>query len=226
MLLDDSVDLAVDSVTRIDTEAREVRLASGRALAYDYVVYAVGSTAAIPSSVRSAAEHAVSVAELESAQLLRGKLAELRRDAPVTVVGGGLTGIEIAAELAEQAGDPAAPSGRPLRMSCQVAAPLAVQAVDTVLSRLAGTGPKTLDVALVGSCVSLGRRAALRQFARKDDSPLNVCFGGRAGAAYKELTCRLGVSKIRREARKPGSLLWATGGPASGSTVRFGRRCR
>ncbi|GAA3629515.1 hypothetical protein GCM10022267_15130 [Lentzea roselyniae] len=70
-----------------------------------------------------------------------------------------------------------------------------------------------LDVALVGSCVSLGRRAGLRQFARKDDSALNFCFGGRLGAAYKELTCKLGVAKIRLEARKPGSLLWAKGGP-------------
>jgi NADH dehydrogenase len=32
-------------------------------------------------------------------------------------------------------------------------------------------------------------------------------------AAYKELTGRLGAAKIRREARKPGSLLWAKGGP-------------
>ncbi|WP_346128633.1 NAD(P)/FAD-dependent oxidoreductase [Lentzea roselyniae] len=241
-LLDDGVDLVVDSVTLIDTAAREVRLASGRALAYDYVVYAVGSTAPIPSSVRGAAEHAVSIAELESAQLLRGKLAGLRRDAPVTVGGGGLTGIETSAELAEQkrevtlvcggilapslsapgrryiakwlsrhgvtvleggavtevrpeavvfandevrpsaltiwatgfgtpelaaasglrtdelgrlltdetltsvdddrivaAGDAAAPSGLPLRMCGQIAAPLAAQAVDTVLSRIAGT---------------------------------------------------------------------------------------
>jgi hypothetical protein len=30
---------------------------------------------------------------------------------------------------------------------------------------------------------------------------------------YKELTCKLGVWKIRREARRPGSLLWAEGGP-------------
>ncbi|PWK91801.1 hypothetical protein C8D88_1011840 [Lentzea atacamensis] len=82
-----------------------------------------------------------------------------------------------------------------------------------MLSRIAGTEPPVLDVALVGSCVSLGRQAGLRQFARKDDSALNVYFGGRVGAAHKELTCKLGVAKIRREARKPGSLLWAKGGP-------------
>ncbi|MGI5284617.1 hypothetical protein ACQEVF_14920 [Nonomuraea polychroma] len=57
------------------------------------------------------------------------------------------------------------------------------------------------------------RRAGVRQFARKDDTSLNVYFGGRIGAAYKELTCKLGVLKIRREARQPGSLLWTKGGP-------------
>jgi NADH:quinone reductase (non-electrogenic) len=315
-LLGKGIHLVVDSAARIDTSARTVRLASGRTLDYDYVIYAPGSTGAIPSSVRGAAEFAVSIAELESAQRLRAKLDELRPDAPVTVVGAGLTGIETTAELAEQgrrvtlvgggtlapsvsapgrryiatwlsrhgvavleanvvtevqpdaivfadgtvrasaltiwtagfgvpelaaasglhtdelgrlftdetltsvdddrivaAGDAAAPSGQPLRMSCQAAGPLGAQAANTVLSRIAGTEPAPIDVALVGSCVSLGRRAAMRQFARKDDSSLSVYFGGRIGAAYKELTCKLGVLKIRRESRKPGSLFWAKGGP-------------
>ncbi|NUT94007.1 MAG: FAD-dependent oxidoreductase, partial [Saccharothrix sp.] len=111
------------------------------------------------------------------------------------------------------AGDAAAPSGAPLRMSCQAAGPLGAQAADTVLSRIAGTAPKPLDVAFVGSCVSLGQRAAIRQFARKDDTPINVYFGGRVGSAYKELTYKLGLLKIRREARKPGSLVWVKRGP-------------
>ncbi|MET8160660.1 FAD-dependent oxidoreductase [Sphaerisporangium sp. NPDC005289] len=322
-LLGEGIRLVLDSATRIDTAARTVRLASGRALDYDYVIYAVGSTGAIPSSVPGAAEFAVSVAALESAQRLRAKLEELPADAPVTVVGGGLTGIETAAELAEQgrgvtlvcggllapsmsapgrryiakwltrhgvavleatevsevrpgtvvvtggsaqgavrasaltiwtagfgvpelaaasglrtdelgrlltdetltsvdderivaAGDAAAPSGRPLRMSCQAAGPLGAQAADTVLSRVAGTEPAVIDLALTGACVSLGRRAAMRQLARKDDTSVNVYLGGRVGAAYKELTCKLGVWKIRREARRPGSLIWPKGGPRPG----------
>ncbi|MEJ2855628.1 MULTISPECIES: NAD(P)/FAD-dependent oxidoreductase [unclassified Saccharothrix] len=314
-LLDEHVRLAVDTATRIDTAARTVRLASGGTLDYDYVVYAVGSTGAVPAAVPGAAEFAVSAADLESARRLRGALDEVGPGAPVTVVGGGLTGIETAAELAERgrvvtlvcggalapalsgsgrryvakwlsrhgvtvvednkvaevrsdsvvladgavhpsavtiwtagfavpalaadsglrtddlgrlltdetltsvdddrvvaAGDAAAPSGAPLRMSCQAAGPLGAQAADTVLSRIAGTAPKPLDVAFVGSCVSLGQRAALRQFARKDDTPINVYFGGRVGAAYKELTYKLGLLKIRREARKPGSVGWVKGG--------------
>jgi NADH:ubiquinone reductase (H+-translocating) len=315
-LLGEGIRLVVDNVTRIDTATRTVRLASGRALDYDYVIYAVGSTGAIPSSVPGAAEFSFDIAELEYAQRLRARLEELPLDATVTVVGGGLTGIETAAELAEQgrtvtlvcgrtlapslsapgrrsvakwlsqhgvavleagvvnevrpnavvfadggarasaltiwaagfgvpelaaasglhtdalgrlltdetltsvdddrivaAGDAASPSGRPLRMSCYAAGPLGAQAADTVLSRIAGTEPAVINLAFTGSCVSLGRRAGLRQFARKDDTSTKVYFNGRMGAAYKELVCKLAVSRIRREARKPGSALWIKGGP-------------
>jgi NADH dehydrogenase len=99
-LLGEDVRLVVDSATRIDTAARTVALASGRALDYDYVIYAVGSTGAVPSSVPGAAEFAFPIAEFEPARRLRAVLDELPGDAPVTVVGGGLTGIKTAAELA------------------------------------------------------------------------------------------------------------------------------
>ena len=46
-------------------------LASGPALDYDYVIYAVGSTGAVPASVPGAAEFAYPIAELEQAQRLR-----------------------------------------------------------------------------------------------------------------------------------------------------------
>ncbi|WP_381558583.1 NAD(P)/FAD-dependent oxidoreductase [Streptomyces eurythermus] len=101
-LLGEGVHLVVDTATRIDTAGRTVRLASGRTLDYDYLAYAVGSTSATPAAVPGAAELALSVAEFESARRLRARLEEVPRDAPVTVVGGGLTGIETAAELAER----------------------------------------------------------------------------------------------------------------------------
>jgi NADH dehydrogenase len=314
-LLGEGIRLVVDSAARIDAAGREVVLASGAALDYDYAVYAVGSTGVAPAAVPGAAEHAHHVTGLEEAQRLRDALAELDPYAPVTVVGGGLTGIETAAELAEQgrrvtlvcggtlapalseparrsvaawlarngvdvvetavvaevrpdsvvlddgvvlagavtvwtagfgvpqlaarsglrtdavgrlltdetltsvdddrivaAGDAVAPSGQPLRMSCQAAGPLGLQAAGTVLSRMAGTEPAVLDQAFKGSAVSLGRRAATIQFARKDDTPVSSFIGGRAGAPIKELACRAAVWGMRREARKPGSLLWLRGG--------------
>lgn len=51
-LLGDGVRLVVGYATGIDTAAREVVLASDERLPYDYVVYAVGSTGAVPASHR------------------------------------------------------------------------------------------------------------------------------------------------------------------------------
>lgn len=89
------VELVVDRVTDIDLEARKVRLTGG-ALGYDRLVYALGSRADL--TVPGAAEHAHSVATLEDARRLAGALATARA---VAVVGGGLTGVEAATELAE-----------------------------------------------------------------------------------------------------------------------------
>ncbi|HJT92694.1 MAG TPA: FAD-dependent oxidoreductase [Mycobacterium sp.] len=315
-LLGEGIKLVVDTVTRIDSATRMVELASGPALDYDYVIYAVGSTAAVPASVRGAAEFGYPIAELEQAQRLRGAVDDLHADAPVTVVGAGLTGIEAATELAEQghkvtlvcggqlgpylsdpgrrsvakvlarlgvavletdvvtevrrdavvfadgavrpsavtiwaagfgvpelaansglqtdamgrlltdetltsvddprivaAGDCASPSGVPLRMSCQAASPLGAQAANTVLSRVAGTAPAVIDQAFNGACISLGRRAATVQFARKDDTAVNFYVSGRMAASLKEAVCKGTLWALRREARKPGSTFWFKGGP-------------
>jgi NADH:ubiquinone reductase (H+-translocating) len=314
-LLGDGVRLIVDTVERIETPDRRVLLTSGAELSYDYLIYAVGSTGAMPSSVPGAAEFAYSVADLESAQRLRYALADLPLAAALTVVGGGLTGIETASELAERgrpvtlvcggllgpslsnrgrrsvakrlrklgvsvlesvaagevrwdavvladgavlpsaatvwtagfavpdlaarsglqtdalgrlltdetltsiddprivaAGDSAAPSGQPLRMSCQAAGPLAAQAANTVLSRIAGNPPAVLNQAFVGQCISLGRAHGALQFARTDDTPVNVVVGGRTAASVKEAVCKGTMWAIRREAAKPGWYFWLKGG--------------
>jgi NADH dehydrogenase len=110
------------------------------------------------------------------------------------------------------AGDAAAPSGRPLRMSCQAAGPLGAQAANTVLSRIAGTTPAALSQAFVGQCISLGRSYATFQIARTDDTPVNAIVGGRIAASIKEAICKATVWSIRREAAKPGSYFWLKGG--------------
>jgi NADH dehydrogenase len=101
-LLGTGIKLVVDTANRIDTANRTVELASGSALDFDYVIYAVGSTGAVPASVPGAAEFAYPIAELEQAQRLRTAIDDLHPDAPITVVGAGLTGIEAATEFAEQ----------------------------------------------------------------------------------------------------------------------------
>ena len=102
-LLGEGIQLIVDSATKINTTAQRVEFASGRKpVHYDYVIYAVGSTGAVPVSVPGAAEFAYPLAELELAQRLRAAVDEAHPDAPITVVGAGMTGIEMASELAEQ----------------------------------------------------------------------------------------------------------------------------
>lgn len=100
-VLADGVRLVVDTVTRIDTARRSVTLAERGSVSYDYLIYAVGSGSAGPR-VPGAAEFAYPVATLEAAQRLRSVLHDTPSTAAVTVVGGGPTGIETAAELAEQ----------------------------------------------------------------------------------------------------------------------------
>jgi NADH:quinone reductase (non-electrogenic) len=321
-LLGDGVRLVVDSATRIDTAARKVLLESGDTLDYDYVIYAVGSTGAVPAEVPGAAEFAYPMAELELAQGLRARLDELDPDAPI-VVGAGLTGIETAAELTEQghvvtlvcggrlapsfsepgrrsvarwlarngvdvleaavvtevrpdavvladcavhpsavtiwtggfgvpelardsglhtdalgrlltdetltsvdddrivaAGDAVAPSGQPLRMCCAAAGPTAATAADTVLSRIAGGRPALFGMAFVASNVGLGRRAAVGQFTRKDDTPVDFHIRGRIPALIKEAVTKGSLWGLRREARKPGSTVWYKGGTRREQAVR------
>ncbi|AQT81478.1 FAD-dependent oxidoreductase [Mycolicibacterium litorale] len=319
-ILGEGIRLVVDAVTRIDTQARKVELFNGspdgEALPYDYLIYAVGSGSAHPTAV-GADEFAYPIADLEEARRLAGALDQVHHGAPVCVVGAGPTGIETAAELAEQgrtvtlvcgavlgpylstpgrrsvakrlrklgveivdgpgamvsavsadavtlqdgrqlpsavtiwtagfgvpdlaarsglrtdaigrlltdetltsvdddrivaAGDAAAPSGDPLRMSCQAAIPLGAQAANTVLARIAGTTPAVINQAFTGQCISLGRGGATVQIARTDDTPLPLYVGGRAAATIKEAVCKGTVSFLRREARKPGSYFWLKGG--------------
>nr|WP_225995040.1 FAD-dependent oxidoreductase [Streptomyces arboris] len=67
------------------------------------------------------------------------------------------------------AGDSAAPSNLPLRMSCLNAAPLAARAADTVLGRLAGEQPDNLHQGFYAQCISLGRSAGIYQFANRSE---------------------------------------------------------
>ncbi len=94
--------LQVGAATRIDPEAQVV-LADGRELSYDKLIYAVGSRTAL--TVPGSSIHAHQIGDLEGALATRGALAELGRGARVVVVGGGLTGVETAAELAERRPD-------------------------------------------------------------------------------------------------------------------------
>jgi NADH dehydrogenase len=308
-VLSDRIRLVVDTVTRINAAERSVALATGGTVGYDYLIYAVGSGSADPR-VPGAAEFAYPIATLEDALRLHPVVDAAPATAEVTVVGAGPTGIETAAELAEQgrtvtlvcgdvlgpylhrrgrrsvatrlaalgvtildgasatvtevtndavrlrdgrvlpsqvtiwtagfgvpdlaarsglrtdalgrlhtdetltsvdderivaAGDSAAPSGLPLRMSCQAAMPLGARAADTIISRISGAQPAPLNQSFAGQCISLGRGAGIFQFAHRNDVALWFHLDGRPGAKLKEFVCQSTVKHLAAEARKPGS---------------------
>lgn len=96
------IELVVGRVLTLDVERHELLIDTrGEPLGYDTLVYALGSVADT-GTVPGVAEHAVSISGLGGAHELRDRIhEEVARRGVLTVVGGGLTGIETAAELAE-----------------------------------------------------------------------------------------------------------------------------
>lgn len=95
--------LRVARVTGVDVEHRTVTVADGAdidRLEYDTLLYTLGSTAD-DHDVAGVGEHAFHVASRPAALRLRARLDDLGAHAKVLVVGGNLTAIEAATEIAE-----------------------------------------------------------------------------------------------------------------------------
>jgi NADH dehydrogenase FAD-containing subunit len=108
MLAGTGVDFVQGWVTAIDTGTRAVRVDDQRILHYDTLVYAMG-TAADTARVPGADENAYTLDSLQDAELFAATLRDTDAEA-VAVIGGGLTGVEAAAEPRPRAcAGPAAP---------------------------------------------------------------------------------------------------------------------
>ncbi|WP_331735119.1 FAD-dependent oxidoreductase (plasmid) [Streptomyces sp. NBC_00597] len=286
-------------VTGVDADRKTVDLTGedgAETLGYDSLVYALGSTNA-EHGVQGVAEHAHHLAGKQSALRLRSRLGELEPGGTVVVVGGGLTGIEAATEIAEArpdlkvaiaaregvggwlsdkaqrhlsvvfdrlaitvhegaditrveadrvvtgaAGDVPAhvtvwtagfavhpiaaattlevsdtgrivvdatmrsvshpdvyavgdaafaegPEGRPLRMACATATPMAWQAADALAARLTGRKVPEKPIGYAAQCISLGRRDGMLQRVTHEDGMTSTVITGRAGARIKEFIC-------------------------------------
>ena len=97
------VELKLAKVTGVDVDRRTVAVLAAHGaeeLEYDSLVYALGS-GWNDGGVPGAAEHAHQIASRPGALRLRERLAGLDAGQSVVVVGGGLTGVEAASEIAE-----------------------------------------------------------------------------------------------------------------------------
>lgn len=110
------------------------------------------------------------------------------------------------------AGDAAAPSGQPLRMSCQAAVPLGAMAAQTVLSRVRGRRPEPIDIGFNGLAISVGRRAATIQSLNRDDTAATRVLRGPGATRLKNLGVKFPLWGLRAEAAIPGVAVWPKGG--------------
>ncbi|CAM5294795.1 FAD-dependent oxidoreductase [Streptomyces violaceorubidus] len=103
MFANTGVDVRIARVTGVDADRKTVSVTDQEGageLAYDTLVYALGS-AWNPQDVPGAAGAAHEIAGRPGALRLRERLAGLAAGRSVVVVGGGLTGLEAASEIAE-----------------------------------------------------------------------------------------------------------------------------
>jgi NADH dehydrogenase FAD-containing subunit len=101
LLADTGVEFVEGWVTGIDADARTVRVDDERAIAYDTLVYALGSVADT-DAVPGAAEHTHTLDTAHDAEAFAARVRALPAGATVVIGGAGLTGVESAAEIAEQ----------------------------------------------------------------------------------------------------------------------------
>jgi NADH dehydrogenase len=107
MLRGTGATLLLGRVTRIDPATKLVTLATTGGpleLGFDYLLYALGSGTTAPP-IEGLAEHAYQIASESGALRVAERLRSLPPAGRVTVVGAGLTGIELATEIAESRPD-------------------------------------------------------------------------------------------------------------------------
>jgi NADH dehydrogenase len=298
--------------TTVQATARELDVANrkitvqhhdGRSetIAYDVLVYALGSTINL-DAVPGASEFAFSVATEQSSRDLAAALRSQADDNQLVVCGGGMTGVELATEIAEAfprlrvrivsrdpiceplaprarsylatalasrriqvdigktvrevrarelvfddgtqpfdlcvwaasfavsplarsaglavhpngqleldatlrssshpevfgAGDAARPTCTvPIRMGCATAMPMAAHAAANVVAQIRGRRLRPFKYAYTARFISIGRRDALAQFTRFDDSPRRLVLTGRLASWLKDLTFRFNVFALK-----------------------------
>lgn len=113
---DEGVSFLQKEVTRVDVEAKSLTLADNAKVPYDYLVLATGSEIFFPPAVEGLREHCQSIKSVPDALSLKQQfernmlkmirtegICQLEKPMNIVVCGGGLSGVEIAAEMAHRA---------------------------------------------------------------------------------------------------------------------------
>jgi len=97
----DRATVVTDRVTRVDPDANRVDLESGDAIAYDYAAVCLGAETAF-YDLPDVEEHALPLRDVEHAGAVRGEFLDLLDSGGgrVVVGGAGLSGVQVAGELA------------------------------------------------------------------------------------------------------------------------------
>ena len=89
----------------------------------------------------------------------------------------------------------------PLRMACATACPMGAFVADDIVREIEGREPVPFSYGSFGTCLSLGRRDGVIQYADPLDRPEWVAFRGRTAAYFKELICRFAMHASTLERR-------------------------
>lgn len=174
--------IVIGSVAVVDAADGRLVLDDGSNLDYDYLIYAAGSRQA-PSTIAGADAYGFSLSTFEEAAHLTSHLVSLTPNAPICIVGGGLTGIETAAELAGPY------RGRVTLVAGDVLAPgLTEKARTAVFDTLTGLGVRVLT----GSRVT-----------RMDEHSCTLSGGSAIASECTILTTEFGVPDLARRSGLP-----------------------
>jgi NADH dehydrogenase len=106
------VDFVLGEVSGVDTRHRTLRFTDGDTLAFDYLVVATGARTRFPDFIEGLRDHSFGVKHLSRAYGFRHRFEEVVKkkldgnETPVNLVvaGAGLSGVEVAAEMAYMLG--------------------------------------------------------------------------------------------------------------------------
>lgn len=154
------VGIRIDSVTSIEPDEKQVKLASGVSMSYDYLVVALGSETAF-FGIPGLQENSFILKSVEDAHRIHDNLVKsIERyattkdpaDATFVVGGGGLTGVELVGEMADMLPELCERNGvdfKDVKLYCVEAAPAILRGfpedlIDRAMTSLEARGVKFL----------------------------------------------------------------------------------